>query len=57
MSSFNAEFRVEDGQARQSIKELKKGIKGLTKEFEGAEIGAADFLEGFQYGFRNHARR
>jgi tape measure domain-containing protein len=45
MSSFNAEFRVEDGQARQSIKELKKGIKGLTEAFEEAEIGGKDFIE------------
>ena len=45
MSSFNAEFRVEDGQAKQSIKELKKGIKGLTEAFEEAEIGGKDFIE------------
>jgi tape measure domain-containing protein len=45
MAEYRVEFTADSSAAERSIKALKKEIKGVTKEFEGAEIGAADFLE------------
>ena len=45
MAEYRVEFTADSSAAERSIKNLKKEIKGVTKEFEGAEIGAADFLE------------
>ena len=45
MAEYRVEFTADSSAAERSIKNLKKEIKGVTKEFEGAEIGAAEFLE------------
>jgi tape measure domain-containing protein len=45
MAEYRVEFTADSSAAERSIKALKREIKGVTKEFEGAEIGAADFLE------------
>ena len=45
MAEYRVEFTADSSAAERSIKALKREIKGVTKEFEGAEIGAAEFLE------------
>jgi tape measure domain-containing protein len=45
MAEYRVEFTADSGSAERSIKNLKKEIKGVTKEFESAEIGAGDFIE------------
>ena len=45
MAEYRVEFTADSGSAERSIKNLKKEIKGVTKEFESAEIGAEDFIE------------
>jgi tape measure domain-containing protein len=45
MAEYRVEFTADSGSAERSIKNLKKAIKGVTKEFEGAEIGAEEFLQ------------
>lgn len=44
MAEYAVVFTVDASSAESSIKNLKKSIKGVTKEFENAEIGAGDFL-------------
>lgn len=44
MAEYTVEFIADASAAEASIKNLKKSIKGVTKEFENAEIGAGDFL-------------
>lgn len=45
MAEYRVEFTADSSAAERSIKNLKKEIKGVTKEFESAEIGADEFLE------------
>jgi tape measure domain-containing protein len=45
MAEYRVEFTADSSGAERSIKNLKKEIKGVTKEFEGAEIGAEEFLQ------------
>ena len=45
MAEYRVEFTADSGSAERSIKNLKREIKGVTKEFESAEIGAEDFIE------------
>lgn len=45
MAEYRVEFTADSGSAERSIKNLKKEIKGVTKEFESAEIGAEEFLQ------------
>jgi tape measure domain-containing protein len=45
MAEYRVEFTADSGSAERSIKNLKKEIKDVTKEFESAEIGAGDFIE------------
>ena len=45
MAEYRVEFTADSGSAERSIKNLKKEIKGVTKEFESVEIGARDFIE------------
>jgi tape measure domain-containing protein len=45
MAEYRVEFTADSSSAERSIKNLKKEIKGVTKEFEGAEIGAEEFLQ------------
>ena len=45
MAEYRVEFTADSGSAERSIKNLKKEIKGVTKEFESAEIGAENFIE------------
>jgi tape measure domain-containing protein len=45
MAEYRVEFTADSSAAERSIKNLKREIKSVTKEFEGAEIGATEFLE------------
>jgi tape measure domain-containing protein len=45
MAEYRVDFRFVTDSAERSIKNLKTEIKGVTKEFESAEIGAGDFIE------------
>ena len=45
MAEYRVEFTADSSAAERSIKNLKKEIKGVTKEFEEAEIGGKDFIE------------